>query len=195
MKKQSFFLSILLLLSTQIVFASANLADLDSFLSADKFVTAFHPNDTAVVEKKSCVAGICDTFQLIYKVVSATETEAKVRTEKLDGTLIAESLVTKADWENSLHNRLRLQIKSLESYGFIIEIKNIESAETSIQINGQMQNIETRLVTLSGRNGAGMTTTQNFEISSGIGAIAQFLRTTEKKTVGTESSTILRVTR
>lgn len=194
MKTPSLFLSIILLI-TSTAFGSTDLSTLDSFLAADRFETAFQNGDLAVVEKKSCVASICDRFQVTFKVTSVNEIEAQVRTEKSDGTLIAETSVSKTDWENSLHNRLRSQIQSMESYGFVVEVQSIDPAQTTIQINGQSQNIETRLVTLLGRSGAGMTTTQKFEISSGIGAIAQFLRSTEKKTVGTESSTVLRVIR
>lgn len=188
-------ISILISTSFSIASASTDLESLDQFLAGDRFQTAFQAGDQTEVERKSCAGPICDSFKVYYRVVSVNGSEASIRTVKADGSLLEETRVSQTDWENLRHNRLRQRIQSMESYGFQVEIQSILPSQTSISVNGEMQNIETRIVTLAGRNGAGMKTVQTLEIGTGLGGLAQFLRSSEKKTVGTESSTVLRLVR
>ncbi len=178
-------------------FASAaiGLEGIDQFLAGDHFQVAFRAGDQALVEKRSCVGSMCDHFNVLYKVISVDHGDALVQTVKSDGTVLEESHVLKADWENLQHNRLRQEIQSMESFGFQVEIKSIAITHAAVSVNGELRDIETRQVNLSGQNAAGMKTLRIVEISSGLGGIAQFLSASESKVVGTDSTTVLMVTR
>ncbi len=165
-----------------------NLADLDHFLAADTFASAFQTDDQIVMENKSCVAqiGACDTFETTYAVTSVNSGQAEIVGKKPDGSEISDDKVAESDWNQIAHDYARNRISQMEGAQYKVTLVSLEPSTAVVQFNGAPQTVETRVLKLEGNNSAGMKYGLTLEIAAHLGALGQVLCETQDKGFGTD---------
>jgi hypothetical protein len=178
-------------------FAAPDLSSVDVFLAGDRFENAFHLGEKAVIETASCLGTFCDKpYENSFVITSVTPAAAVSEGVGSDGRPFSENSIPRADWDSLQQNRVRFELRSLEQAGYRIEITSISPGSVSVELNGQPTRVETRVVVVSGVNGAGMKTAEILEVAPGLGGVAQLVRRhLDHGSLGSDTFTVVSVSR
>jgi hypothetical protein len=124
----------------------------DAFVGKPSFEWAFQNGDEMLLETTECIGGShCHSMNVKIGVLlgrAGNEPTAEVTFDAGGTSFPQKQTVTQSQWLDWGGNLLRNHIKSLNSYGFQVELTSIQPSSVEVMVNQTKSRVESRKVLL-----------------------------------------------